>query len=144
MPAVVNYAIKFHQSYVQSEIQQQQNLYKIEISKQTWARVKRISADEIELNGKLFDIQSIHISTGKVIITGCFDKTEDKLIAVSKGFEKKEQNIEKQVSFFNILFCEEQIDYNFFNSSLKGEFIICHSNHISTSFLQEDSPPPKA
>ena len=130
LPALINQSIKLHHHYIAKNIQKHKNNIVLSFTNQEWQQLKKVRANEIEINGKLFDIQSLH-------------KSKDQLISLSKQLKKKSQQTEKQDSAFSILFLESPIHYHFFNPGFESNQPILNPSQLHTLYLQESSPPPK-
>ena len=143
LPALINQSIKLHHHYIAKNIQKHKNNIVLSFTNQEWQQLKKVRANEIEINGKLFDIQSLHKSKDQIVIYGHYDTKEDQLISLSKQLKKKSQQTEKQDSAFSILFLESPIHYHFFNPGFESNQPILNPSQLHTLYLQESSPPPK-
>lgn len=97
-------SIASHKERVRHEIQfSKKNTY-LFFTKEKWEQIEKIDDDEINVNGKMFDIKSIQVTSTIVEICGHYDTKEDNLLAQSKESEKQ---LIKKVSFFQPYFFEK-------------------------------------
>ncbi len=143
LPALINQSIKLHHHYIAKNIQKHKNNIVLSFTNQEWQELKKVRADEIEINGKLFDIQSLQKSKNRIVIYGHYDTKEDQLKELSQDLKKKSKQIEKQSIAFSLLFCETPITYSFFNLQFKSNQPILKPSQLCKLFLQASSPPPK-
>jgi hypothetical protein len=143
LPALINQSIILHQNFIAKNIQKHKNNIVLSFTYQEWQELKKVRADEIEINGKLFDIQSLQKSKDQIVIYGHYDTKEDQLKELSQDLKKKSKQIEKQNVAFSLLFCETPITYSFFNPQFKSNQPILKPSQLCKLFLQASSPPPK-
>lgn len=58
-----------------------------------WIRISK----EIEIDGKLFDVQSFRVIGNKVVFSGFFDSKEDKLVKIGKEAEQHKNKSQNQL-----------------------------------------------
>ena len=104
--------------------------------------------DEIEVNGKMYDIARIEIKENQVIVYALHDSAEDNLLSfldhVLKNAAQDQQQVSSSLFQFNFLSFVLPSDFRVENPSI---WILYHftSYHIGdTSFvLSLDTPPPR-
>ena len=142
LPIAVHFAIRTHKSIVQENIDTKK-ISTLYFSKMQWEQIVKLDGNEVDLHGRLFDLKSVLVSGNQVIVKGYYDTVDDALATVSKDIKKKDQSLEKHNPVFTPLFCEDPQQYSFFRPADKSVIFISVAQDIYTSFLQEDSPPPK-
>jgi hypothetical protein len=73
--------------------------YFVTIPKSNWKTIKKINADEIEINGKRFDVKLIEFKNHQLILFGHYDTRENEIVKQHTDFEKKKQDQNKSASF---------------------------------------------
>lgn len=109
----------------------------------------RLNSREISYKGKMYDVKSVNITTGKIELVVINDVKEKKLLEEIKGFLKKSNQsknelpdqLQKFLSLNYVAANEGQLVYipsfysNIFNQP---------KNNISSDFPDNPSPPPKS
>ena len=80
--------------------------YFVTIPKSNLRNIKKVNADEIEINGKRFDVKFIEFKNHELILFGHYDTRENEIIKQHTDFEKKKQD-QKQSASFAFLFYEK-------------------------------------
>lgn len=122
------------------------NLTTITIKKNNlqWTR----EGKEIEVNGKLFDVENISIQGGDYVITGLYDVQEDALLQTLKKSQQAADNNPLQLLasqvLYNVLFIENKMDWQQVTFQLQSPnySLFNTSNFISFS-PSLAGPPPK-
>lgn len=102
----VGISIIHHKQKVRAEIANRKQLISLYFAYDEWELVKKIGNKELELEGKMFDIYIVEQGKDGINVIGHFDTKEDKLNSIAKGMHKKEQQTQKQDSFFIPLYFE--------------------------------------
>ena len=134
-----NVAISFHH---QKEKEKKANCV-LNFSKDEWKKVNPFGNDELEINGKMFDANSILITKNNIKIIGHFDKKEDEIKSNINNFESEKSKI-KQTSFFSFVFYENAFQYNFYKLFfLKKNHSSIYNQSLAIQYIRLDTPPPK-
>ncbi|GBL35685.1 hypothetical protein EMGBS15_12800 [Filimonas sp.] len=143
VPSLIHFSIRTHQAMVQIKCPRQQETITLQFSLKKWIAVKQTKSNEIEIDGKLFDVRSVEIEGNLVSVKGFYDTKEDKLCAISKDLKRKGTDLEKNNAGNSVLYFEEPFHYSFFKALVEPMMYETVSHAFFTSFLQKDSPPPK-
>ncbi len=110
----------------------------------TWHNIEKVNEDEIRINGKMFDVKTVQVQKGKIIVFGHYDDKEDELIANAKNMEKKKSEHKKNTKIDNTLFFED------IKTVVSRIYPVFHDRHYpllsQTYFFQYhkiENPPPK-
>lgn len=136
------FASKVHQ-HRKSELKSKHTNAYYTFTYSQFQKAKRMAKDEILIDGKMFDINTITFEHNRVILYGHFDQKEDRLLAKSKDHESKKESRTKnfKVSFlyFENLKFTEILTFRLFKD--KEHFM--HSVRVSSIYESSNSPPPK-
>jgi hypothetical protein len=119
-----------------------EHLVTLTFSKEAWRQLKKIGRDEIELDGKMFDVKSIQKNESEIKVIGHYDTKEDALVAKCDSSHK--DNSLKKSSFTSLLLFVETMDaFNFFKAknytTYNDSFILAYFGNP----LSIESPPPQ-
>lgn len=122
------------------ELQKKEN-YKVIINKNEWNSIKQISKNEVEINGKMFDVKSITLINNKLILLGHFDEHEDYLISQQKTTKEK---VIKQSTLFVFLFYQNIESISLFKEKIVVSRIpLKYKETTLMNVMNKDIPPPK-
>lgn len=147
LPGLLFLLFQARQIYVRHEMEEkleQSNLQLIKIPKASLVWFEK--GQEVIINGKLFDVKSMHYENDIAFLTGLFDDEETKL---KEKIEKLEQQRQDDNSFYSKLigldcFKENHIPFQFCFDKLR----LTHTSYwrfdIKPCYHEHQSPPPKA
>lgn len=134
-------AIKMHKESTRNNANHEP-LVTLTFSKEAWRQLKKISRDEIMLDGKMFDVKSIQKNQSEIKVIGHFDSKEDALAAKCDS-SHKDNSLKKNSFTFLLLFVETIDGFNFFKSknytAYHDSFILAYLGNP----LNIESPPPQ-
>ncbi len=114
------------------------------LTQEQWEKAEKVKVDEIRLNGKLFDIKSMHCEKGQVILYGHFDTKEDRLLASSRMLDDQ-QNVIKKSGFTAFFFFEAFPVMPCFRTEYPEETSqLMTACHFLTRVVPVDAPPPRS
>jgi hypothetical protein len=124
----------------------EEKLEKIVLSKNDFAKID-FDEDELELNGKMYDIAKIIERGDQFIIHALHDASEDNLLSFLDEMVKRSNNDKKPVpsqllEFFSLVFLPTQNNLCFYQKSYQKHFYQ-YSNLYSSLRSAIDSPPPQ-
>ena len=80
--------------------------YFVTIPESNWKSIKKVNVDEIEINGKRFDVKFVEFKKHELVLFGHYDTRENEIVKQHTDFEKKKQD-QKQSDSFAFLFYEK-------------------------------------
>jgi|688.fasta_scaffold846253_2 hypothetical protein len=127
---------------IEEKKSKKQNIY-VTLKSTDWAHIEKVNDDEIKIHGKMFDVKSIFIEKGQVVVYGHYDVKEDRLLAQAKDVDSKKNQLKKSTNI-NVLFCNDIIDFSLDKIGYSQNQNKCrmHSSLLN-QFLHIESPPPK-
>lgn len=119
-----------------------QNIY-VTLTSTDFAHIEKVNEDEIKIYGKMFDVKSVFIEKGQVVVYGHYDVKEDRLLAQAKDVDSKKNELKKSTNI-SVLFCNDIIDFSLDKIVYSQNQNKCrmHSSLLN-QFLHIESPPPK-
>jgi len=118
------------------------NIY-VTLTSADWAHIEKVHADEIKIYGKMFDVKSVFIEKGQVVVYGHYDVKEDRLLAQAKDVDSKKNQLKKS-SNVSVLFCNDIIDFSLDKIVYSQNQNTCRlQSSLINQFLHIESPPPK-
>lgn len=132
--------IQYHK--IEEKKSKRKNIY-INLTSADWPHIEKVNDDEIKIYGKMFDVKSICIEKGQVVIYGHYDVKEDRLLVQAKDLDSKKNELKKSTNI-NVLFCNDIIDFSLDKIVYSQNQNKCrmHSSLLN-QFLNIESPPPK-
>jgi len=146
LPGLLFLLFQARQIYVKHEMEEKLEKSSLQLIKlPTASLVWQENGDEALIDGKLFDVKSVHYENEFAILLGLFDEEETKL---KKKIEKLREQGQDDNSFYSKLigldyFKENHIpfDFTFNTNTLK------HKSHwrfcLRPCYYEHQSPPPK-
>ena len=136
------YAAQIHQHRQDERKSKHSNAF-FAISYPQFQKAKRITKDEILIDGKMFDIKSITFEYDAVMLYGHFDQKEDRLLAKANHHESKKEDKVKsfKIPFLYVEEIENQSDFSYL--TIESSQHILFSDHLRSVLQRVDSPPPK-
>ena len=127
---------------IEEKKSKKQNIY-ITLTSADFAHLEKVNDDEIKIHGKMFDVKSVFIEKGQVVVYGHYDIKEDRLLAQAKDVDSKKNELKKS-SNISVLFCNDIIDFSLDKIGYSQNQNKCrmHSSLLN-QFLHIESPPPK-
>lgn len=135
--------IASHQKGIRQHLQKKQNV-SIRISQTEWTQSVFVKADEIILNGRLFDIKHVQQDAFGVLLYGHYDTKETRLVSLQNKHRGSDQSPgASQTELTTVLFYEELPVFHFF----KALESLIHSSFYAVNCIYPISttvsPPPE-
>jgi hypothetical protein len=132
--------IQYHK--IEEKKSKKQNVY-ITLTTADFAYIEKVNDDEIKIHGKMFDVKSVFIEKGQVVVYGHYDVKEDRLLVQAKDVDSKKNELKKSTNI-SVLFCNDIIDFSLDKIVYGQNQNKCrmHSSLLN-QFLHIESPPPK-
>jgi hypothetical protein len=140
---VLNSVLQKHKSETFASIAHSKKCMTYTFTKTEWENVNFKDKHEVEINGNMFDIQSINELNNEVIVKGNFDTKEDQLISQQKQTKHDEQSAKKNVLSSINMICDEFPSYTFSNRDFIQQAYFQFDENVKDTSPQIDSPPPK-
>ena len=135
--------IASHQQGIRQRHQKNPNV-SIRISQTEWTQSVFVKADEIILNGRLFDIKHVQQDAFGVLLYGHYDTKETRLVSLQNKHRGSDQSPgASQTELTTVLFYEELPVFQFFNvqeSLLHDCFYSVNRLYAIPSLV---TPPPR-
>lgn len=135
--------IASHQQGIRQHLQKKQNV-SIRISQTEWTQSVFVKADEIILNGRLFDIRHVQQDAFGVLLYGHYDTKETRLVSLQNKHRGSDQSPgASQTELTTVLFYEELPVFHFFKaleSLIHSSFYVVNYIYPISSIV---SPPPE-
>jgi hypothetical protein len=124
----------------------EEQLEKIILSKKNFQKVA-VEENEIELNGKMYDIAKIEGHGNEYIVYALHDEHEDNLLSFLNEIVKRASNDKKPVpsqllQFLSLIFIPSFNSFSFGQTATEKHFCL-YSNFYSSFRSSIESPPPK-
>lgn len=119
----------------------------IKLTKTEYQKASRQDEDEMEFNGKMYDIARVELKEGIYFVYALHDGAEDNLLGFLDEVIKRSSSDKKPVplqllQFFSLIFISPQTNFCFVRE-LTQKFSPAYSLLYSPFLLPIDSPPPK-
>lgn len=123
-----------------------EQLEKIVLSKKDFQKID-IEENEIELNGKMYDIAKVEEKGNQYIVYALHDEHEDNLLSFLDEIVKRSSNDKKPVpsqllQFISLVFIPSSNSFSFGQTITEKHFCL-YSNLYSSFRSSIESPPPK-
>jgi hypothetical protein len=124
----------------------EEKLERIVLSKNDFAKID-FDEDEVELNGKMYDIAKVIERGDQFIIHALHDASEDNLLSFLDEMVKRSGNDEKPVpsqllQFLSLVFIPSSNNFFFGQTAIEKHFSL-YANLYSSFRSSIESPPPK-
>ncbi len=139
------------QSAVRYQMQEEIRLKETVFEKLTLSKTEfdknRINSHEVLLNGKMYDIKSIHYNGSKVTLIALNDKGEENIIRKIKSYlaqSSRRQTIPDHFNkFFSIIYLLPVYDHTSLNSQNEQTFFSYCTAVLLSRTISITSPPPE-
>ena len=123
-----------------------EQLEKIILSKTDFKKIN-LEEDELELDGRMYDVAKIEEKGNEFILYALHDVNEDSLLSLLDEMVKRSSNDKKPVpsqllQFLSLIFISAQNEF-YFNLAIKQEHFFSYCNNYSSFRSSIEGPPPK-
>ncbi len=140
-PVFIAYKLLVHKNKVVQNIENNKEVITLNISKEEYNKCK-VEENELNIYGKMFDVQSKIEEGDNIKVTGFFDIKEDVLKDTLKHSLKNDTQ-KKEYSVFAFFFFEEAQVFNCKQLQINNQNHTCkYNSKVCNSLLSNDSPPP--